>query len=169
MLAACWAAAMSAHAEVVVVLNSGEGTISLIDKATMVETKRIPIGKEPHHLMATPDDQFLIVANATSNNLVFLDPLTGEIKRRLDKISDPYQIGFSPDKKWFVAVSQNLLQGSRRKRGNHSVRSMNSIFPQLHKLPYPRYRWVLWKCYTSVRSSIKLVKFSSHSPVQASA
>ena len=97
-----------AVAEVVVVLNSGEGTVSLIDKATMVETKRFPVGKEPHHMMATPDDQLLIVANAASNDLVFLDPLTGEVKRRLDKISDPYQIGFSPDKKWFVSVSLRL-------------------------------------------------------------
>lgn len=96
------------HAEVAIVLNSGEGTVSLIDKASMTETKRFPVGKEPHHLMATPDDQYLIVANAVSNDLVFLDPRTGEIKRRIDKISDPYQIGFSPDKKWFVSVSLRL-------------------------------------------------------------
>ena len=51
---------IAARAEVVVVLNSGDGTVSLIDKTTMVETKRIPVGKEPHHLMATADDQFLI-------------------------------------------------------------------------------------------------------------
>ena len=58
--------------------------------------------------MATSDDQQLIVANAASNELVFLDPLTGEIQRRLAQISDPYQIGFSPDKKWFVSVSIRL-------------------------------------------------------------
>lgn len=96
------------RAEVAVVLNSGEGTVSLIDKASMTEIRRINVGKEPHHLMATPDDKFLIVANAASNDLVFLDPLTGEVKRRVDKISDPYQIGFSPDKKWFVSVSIRL-------------------------------------------------------------
>ncbi len=99
---------MTGHAEVAVVLNSGEGTVSVIDKASMTETRRISVGKEPHHLMATPDDKFLIVANAASNDLVFLDPLTGEVKRRVDKISDPYQIGFSPDKKWFVSVSIRL-------------------------------------------------------------
>lgn len=97
-----------ARAQVAVVLNSGEGTISLIDKVKKEEIKRFPVGKEPHHLMATPDDQYLIVANAASNDLVFLDPKTGEIKRRVDNISDPYQIGFSPDKKWFVSVSLRL-------------------------------------------------------------
>lgn len=95
-------------AEVAVVLNSGEGTISIIDKATMTETKRIPVGKEPHHLMATQDDQQLIIANAASNELVFLSPLTGEITNRLGQISDPYQLGFSPDRKWFVSVSIRL-------------------------------------------------------------
>lgn len=85
-----------------------QGTISLIDKVRKVEIKRFAVGKEPHHLMATPDDQFLIVANAASNDLVFLDPKTGEIKRRINDISDPYQIGFSPDRKWFISVSLRL-------------------------------------------------------------
>ena len=111
-LGAFFGISAGARAEVAIVLNSGEGTISLIDKATMLETKRFPVGKEPHHLMATPDDQFLIVANAASNELVFLDPSTGEIRRRLDKISDPYQIGFSPDKKWFVSVSLQAAAGN---------------------------------------------------------
>ena len=101
-------AASLAHAEVAIVLNSGDGTISVINKAKMEEIRRFPIGKEPHHLMATPDDKHLIVANAASNELVFLDPLTGDIRRRIDKISDPYQIGFTPDKKWFVSVSNRL-------------------------------------------------------------
>jgi len=100
--------AADAGAQVAIVLNSGEGTVSIIDKVKKEEIKRIPVGKEPHHLMATPDDQYLIVANAVSNDLVLLDPKSGEIKRRIDKISDPYQIGFSPDKKWFVSVSLRL-------------------------------------------------------------
>ncbi len=105
---ACASVVQSALAQVAVVLNSGEGTVSVIDKVKKAEIKRFPVGKEPHHLMATPDDQYLIVANAASNDLVFLDPKTGEIKRRIDNISDPYQIGFSPDKKWFISVSLRL-------------------------------------------------------------
>lgn len=104
----CASVVQLAVAQVAVVLNSGEGTVSLIDKVKKEEIKRFPVGKEPHHLMATPDDQYLIVANAASNDLVFLDPKTGEIKRRIDNISDPYQIGFSPDRKWFVSVSLRL-------------------------------------------------------------
>ena len=94
--------------EMGIVLNSGDGTVSIVDPATRKELKRIPVGKEPHHLMATPDNKELIVANAASNDLVFLDPKTGEILRRVPNISDPYQIGYSPDKKWFVSVSNRL-------------------------------------------------------------
>lgn len=94
-----------AAAEFAVVLNSGEDTISIVDTETYREVQRNPIGKEPHHLMATPDDRYLIVADAASNDLVFLDPKLGTIQQRLSGISDPYQIGFSPDKRWFVANS----------------------------------------------------------------
>ena len=91
-----------------IVLNSGDETLSLIDTASMRETGRITIGKEPHHLMATPDEKFVIVANAASNELVFLDGATGEVMNRVKNISDPYQIGYSPDHKWFVSVSLRL-------------------------------------------------------------
>ena len=94
--------------EVAVILNSAEGTVSLIDRKTYEVVKRYPIGKEPHHLMITPDDKELIVANASSNELVFLDPVTGIEKHRLKRISDPYQLGFTPNRKWFLSISLRL-------------------------------------------------------------
>lgn len=101
-----WAA--SVQAGVVVVLNSGDATVSLLDQDKRTELRRFDVGKEPHHLMATPDGKTLIVANALSNDLHFLDPLTGEIRKRVRNIADPYQIGFSPDRKWFVANALRL-------------------------------------------------------------
>lgn len=103
----------AAHAvlpgERVIVLNSGEGTVSIIDRATRKVVQTYPVGKEPHHLMPVSNkDDELVVANSASNDLVFLNPLTGEVKRRLPRISDPYQLGYSPDGKWFVAVSLRL-------------------------------------------------------------
>lgn len=58
--------------------------------------------------MATPDDSSVIVACAISNELVFFDPRTGKEQKRIKNISDPYQLGFSPDNKWFVANSLRL-------------------------------------------------------------
>jgi YVTN family beta-propeller protein len=97
-----------ASADLAVVLNSLDDDVSLVDTTTYQQVKRFRVGKEPHHLMATPDDRYLIVANAMSNDLVFLDPKTGDVVRRVPRISDPYQIGFSPDRRWFVATSLRL-------------------------------------------------------------
>ncbi len=68
------------------------------------------VGKEPHHLYPTADGKFLIVANAASDDLHYLDPLTGQIQKRVRSIGDPYQIGFSPDQKWFVAAALRLIR-----------------------------------------------------------
>ena len=99
---------VAANAEVVVVLNSRDASVSLLDKATYKEIGSIPVGKEPHHLIATPDNKSLIVASAVGNELVFLDPKTGQVQRRVKDIIDPYQIGFSPDQKWFVSNALRL-------------------------------------------------------------
>jgi YVTN family beta-propeller protein len=101
-------AAGAAHANVVVVLNSRDATVKLLDQATFAEMSTFPVGKEPHHLMATPDNKSLIVASAVGNELIFLDPVTGQIQRKLKDVLDPYQIGFSPNQKWFVSASLRL-------------------------------------------------------------
>lgn len=107
-VALCMVTATVAQANVVVVLNSRDATVSLLDQATYQEIGTIPVGKEPHHLMATPDNKSLIVASSVGNELLFLDPKTGQIQRRIADIIDPYQIGFSPDQKWFVVNALRL-------------------------------------------------------------
>ena len=106
--AAALMAAHAARAEVVTVLNSGDASVSLIDKDTRKVLETFPVGKEPHHLIATPDEKSLIVAYAVGNDLVFLDPVTGKIQQRVPRIDDPYQIGFSPDQKWFLTTGNRL-------------------------------------------------------------
>jgi YVTN family beta-propeller protein len=90
------------------VLNSQDATVSVVDPASFTERKRIPTGKEPHHLYLTPDQKSLIVANAMSNSLTFIDPVTAEVQRTINDIDDPYQLRFSPDMKWFVTAANRL-------------------------------------------------------------
>jgi len=98
-----------AHADdKVIVLDSGEAQLSLIDEASRHVVAVQPTGKEPHHLMITPDGQSLIVADSVSNDLLFLDPHSGKVQRRVEGIEDPYQLGFSPDHKWFVTAGLRL-------------------------------------------------------------
>lgn len=91
-----------------VVLNSGEASVSLIDMPNRKVIKTVPVGKEPHHLMITPDQKTLIIANAAGNDIVLMNPTTGELTGRIPDIIDPYQIGYSPNNKWFVANGNRL-------------------------------------------------------------
>ena len=95
-------------ADRVIVLDSGESELSLIDEVTHKVVGTEPTGKEPHHLMITPDGKSLIVADSVSNNLMFVDPHTGQVQRTVDGIEDPYQLGFSPDHKWFVTAALRM-------------------------------------------------------------
>jgi hypothetical protein len=91
-----------------VILNSGEASVSLIDMPSRQVIKTIPVGKEPHHLMMTPDEKSLLIANAAGNDVVLMNPSTGELTGRIPNIIDPYQIGYSPNHKWFVANGNRL-------------------------------------------------------------
>ena len=91
-----------------VVLNSGDASVSLVDMKTRTVTKTIPIGKEPHHVMLTPDEKTLLVANAMGNDIALMNPLTGEVTGRIPKIIDPYHIGYSPDNRWFITAANRL-------------------------------------------------------------
>lgn len=92
----------------VFVLNSLDGNVSVIDPVTWTEKKRIPTGKEPHHLYLTPDEKSVIVANALSDSLTFIDPRTAQVQRTVSGILDPYHLRFSPDMKWFVTAANRL-------------------------------------------------------------
>jgi YVTN family beta-propeller protein len=90
------------------VLNSLDADVSIIDPVSYTEVRRLPTGKEPHHLYLTPDEKTLIVANATGNSLTFIDPVTAQVQRTLRDVLDPYHLRFSPDMRWFVTAANRL-------------------------------------------------------------
>lgn len=90
------------------VLNSLDASISVIDPDSFAEIRRVPTGKEPHHLYLSPDERSLLVANAMSDSLTLIDPKTGEVQRTVTGIDDPYHLAFSPDMKWFVTAANRL-------------------------------------------------------------
>lgn len=99
-------AAAGAHspayaAGAVLVMNSNDATLSVIDLASHRELRRIPVLREPHHFALTPDGRDLLVGDTVGNELFDLDPATFEVRRQLP-VADPYQLGFSPDAKYLV-------------------------------------------------------------------
>ena len=78
------------------VANSAGASISLVDMSSEKEIRRIPVLREPHHLALSPDGRSLLVGDTVGNEMLFLDPATGAVTRRLP-MADPYQLGFSPN------------------------------------------------------------------------
>src|SRR5689334_8315513 len=44
-----------------------------------------------------------MVGDTVGNEMLFLDPVTGDVQKRMP-MSDPYQFGYSPDGKFFVVA-----------------------------------------------------------------
>ncbi len=80
------------------IINSAGASISVVDMATQQEVRRIPVLREPHHLVLSPDGKSLLVGDTAGNEMLFLDPATGAIQKRMP-VADPYQLGFSPNGK----------------------------------------------------------------------
>jgi len=89
--------------DIAIVLNSGDASLSLVDMARGTELRRIPVLREPHHVALSPDGRDLLMGDAGANEMLFLDPGTGEIKRRVP-MADPYHLAFSPNGKWLTVT-----------------------------------------------------------------
>ncbi len=99
----CLAAPGARAAGAVLVMNSADASLSVIDMAKMTEIRRIPVLREPHHNMLTPDGRDLLVGDTVGNVLFDLDPMTFAVRRQVP-VADPYQLGFSPDGKYLVVT-----------------------------------------------------------------
>lgn len=100
LLAVLLAGAAQAAGDVLV-LNSGDATLSIVDMAQRREIGRIPVLREPHHWALSPDRRALLVGDTGGNELFVLDPDTFAVRGRVP-CADPYQLGFSPDGKYLV-------------------------------------------------------------------
>ncbi|TAJ88592.1 MAG: YncE family protein [Reyranella sp.] len=98
----------AARADSVLVLNSEEASYSILSRSTRTEVTRLPVGREPHHLILSPDGKEVLIGSTATNELLSLDIKTGERKRVVKDILDPYHLGFSPDGKWFVTAAYRL-------------------------------------------------------------
>ncbi|BDG73143.1 YncE family protein [Roseomonas fluvialis] len=96
--------ARPAAADLVYVLNSGDSSISILDAITRQELRRIPALREVHHLVLSPDGRELLIADSGGNEIFFVDPATGDIRRR-ERVSNPYHLDFSPDGRFLVICS----------------------------------------------------------------
>ncbi len=137
------------------VINSRGPSVSMVDMTTHKELGRIPTLREPHHLMLTPDGKSLLIGDTAGNQMMFLDPVTGEVQKRLP-ISDPYQFAFSPNGKFFVvcALLRNQVDVYDAKTFALLKRFQVTATPS-HLAYSPDSKWV----FVSLQDSDKLASF----------
>ncbi len=137
------------------IVNSRGPSISIIDMATLKEVGRIPALREPHHLMLTPDGRSLIVGDTAGNQLLFLDPATGAVQKRLP-VADPYQFAFSPNGRFFTV---NGLARNQVDVYDAATFKLIKRFPVVatpsHLAYSPDSKWV----FVSLQDSDKLASF----------
>ncbi len=92
---------LAAASGIAFVVNSGGASVSLVDMSTEKELRRIPMLREPHHLVLSPDGKSLLVGDTAGNEMVFLDPATAAVQKHM-AVADPYQLGFSPNGRFLV-------------------------------------------------------------------
>ncbi|WP_445663770.1 YVTN family beta-propeller repeat protein [Ideonella alba] len=142
------------------VLNSLDANVSVIDPVSFKEVKRIPVGKEPHHLYLTPDEKSLLVANAVGDTLTFIDPLTAQVQRTLTGIVDPYQLRFSPDMKWFVTLANRLNHVDIYRWQPESSTEPLKLVKRIATGKTPSHQWIDSKSsvvYASMQDSSELI------------
>jgi YVTN family beta-propeller protein len=110
----------------VYVTNEGSGDISIIDPATRAVVGRIPLGKRPRGIIASPDRRLLYVAlsgspvggpgvdesslppaDKSADGIAVVDIASGKLLRVLRGISDPEQIAVSPDGATLYVASED--------------------------------------------------------------
>jgi DNA-binding beta-propeller fold protein YncE len=82
-------------------MNSGDGSISIINMDSHQVTTTDPAYREPSHWALTPDRSKLYVSDASGNALFILNPLTGAEQGHV-RIADPYQLAYTPDEKYLI-------------------------------------------------------------------
>lgn len=89
--------AVAGDRELVYVPNLGDGTVSVIDQASLKVVDLLKVGREPQHVVPSWDLRTLWVNNNRSNTLTPIDPRTGRPAGPAVPVADPYNLYFTPD------------------------------------------------------------------------
>jgi YVTN family beta-propeller protein len=92
---------------VVLVPNSDEGTVSVIDPRTYRVVRTFRVGRNPQHIGPSWDLTTLFVSNDLGNSLTPIDARTGSVGPAIP-VTDPYNLYYTPDGRSAIVVAERL-------------------------------------------------------------
>ena len=90
----------------VYVPNSASNTVDVIDPRTFKIVAHYPVGLLPQHVTPSYDLKTLWVDNDVGNSLTPLSPFTGRPKGKPVRVSDPYNLYFTPGGRYAIVVAE---------------------------------------------------------------
>lgn len=81
--------------------------VDVIDQATFKVIGSIPTEREPQHVTPSYDLKTLYAGNDYGNTLTVIDPATSKRVKSIP-VDDPYNLYFTPDGKYAIAVAERL-------------------------------------------------------------
>src|SRR3954451_23378575 len=104
--------------------NSKSNTVDEIDPRTYKIVRHFAVGALPQHVVPSYDLKTLWVNNDQGNSLTRIDPRTGK-RRRTVKVTDPYNLYFTPDGRYALVMAERLMRIDFR--DPHSMRLRHTL------------------------------------------
>ena len=108
----------------VYVPNSDGDTVDVIDPQTYQVIDHFAVGRQPQHVVPSWDLKTLWIANDRGNTLTPIDPATG-IHGASVPVTDPYNLYFTPDGRFAIAVCERLRRLDFRDA--HTMKLLHSL------------------------------------------
>src|SRR3954449_12421256 len=111
---AAMAYAESTPRETLLVLSKGEHTLAIIDPSNLKVVARVPVGEDPHEVIASSDGKFAYVSNYGSgayNTLAVIDLVGHKALPSIDlgPLRGPHGLAFVGGKTWFTAEAAKVI------------------------------------------------------------
>jgi YVTN family beta-propeller protein len=106
--------AESTPRETLLVLSKGEHTLAIIDPSNLKVVARVPVGEDPHEVIASSDGKFAYVSNYGSgayNTLAVIDLMGHKALPSIDlgPLRGPHGLAFVGGKTWFTAEAAKAI------------------------------------------------------------
>jgi YVTN family beta-propeller protein len=107
-------AAQSTSSPALLVLSKHDHTLAIVDPATLKISARLPVGDDPHEVIASTDGRTAYVSNYGSgafHTLAVLDLVTPRPLQSIDlgALSGPHGLDFQQGKLWFTAEAAKCI------------------------------------------------------------